>query len=62
MPKLDTFAKMIWSQCRSINVMVEEKVIKYNIPIYSEEVNIGKIKNISINNKTLEIVFHRREK
>ena len=58
---MNPFAKILWSQTRNIMVMAEPKVVRYIIPMYSDNGLLGMIKSVKVENSTIEIVFHKKQ-
>jgi hypothetical protein len=53
--------KILLSHSRNIEMVMNEKVIKYSIPIYTEKINMGNIHSIEIEDNEIVISFHTKK-
>ena len=53
--------KVLLSHSRNIEMVMNEKVIKYSIPLYTEKINLGNIQSIEVGDNELIISFHTKK-
>lgn len=53
--------KVLLSHSRNIEMLMNERAIKYSIPIYTEKINLGNIQSIEVLDNEIVITFHTKK-
>ena len=53
--------KVLLSHTRNIEMVMNEKIVKYSIPVYTEKINLGNIQSIEITDNEIVIQFHTKK-
>ena len=53
--------KVIASHCRNSNMLMTQKTIKYEIPLYSEKDKLGNISSFEVRDNEIVLVFNVKE-